>query len=134
KLMQESGYQTAIVGKWHLGHGGVHDPTGFDYWDVLPDQGNYYNPEMIKEGKHYQTEGYVYDVLTHHALNWLENRDEDKPFMLMLHHKAPHRPWDPPERYQDLYDDVSFPEPESFYDQYKTVLVLLRWLICVLKT
>ena len=117
--MQESGYQTAIVGKWHLGHGGVHDPTGFDYWDVLPDQGNYYNPEMIKEGKHYQTEGYVSDVLTHHALNWLENRDEDKPFMLMLHHKAPHRPWDPPERYQDLYDDVSFPEPESFYDQYE---------------
>lgn len=119
KLMQESGYQTAIVGKWHLGHGGVHDPTGFDYWDVLPDQGDYYNPEMIKEGKHYQTEGYVSDVLTDHALNWLKNRDEDKPFMLMLHHKAPHRPWDPPERYQDLYDDVSFPEPESFYDQYE---------------
>src|SRR5699024_2979471 len=61
----------------------------------------------------------VSDVLTDHALNWLENRDEDKPFMLMLHHKAPHRPWDPPERYQDLYDDVSFPEPESFYDQYE---------------
>src|SRR5699024_12755262 len=111
--------EVTVCGDLCFGQGGCHSLICFDYWDVLTDKSNYYKPEMIKEGKHYQTEGYVSDVLTDHALNWLENRDEDKPFMLMLHHKAPHRPWDPPERYQDLYDDVSFPEPESFYDQYE---------------
>lgn len=119
KLMQESGYQTAIVGKWHLGHGEESDPTGFDYWDILPGQGDYYDPEMIRHGKRYQTEGYVSDVITENALDWLKNREADKPFMVMLHHKAPHRPWDPPERYKDLYEDVSFPEPENFQDQYE---------------
>lgn len=119
KLMQHQGYQTAIVGKWHLGHGGDSDPTGFDYWNVLPGQGDYYDPEMICEGERIKTEGYVSDVITDDALNWVDNRDPSKPFMLMLHHKAPHRPWNPPEYYQDLYEDVTFPEPETIHDTYE---------------
>ncbi|HLR02944.1 MAG TPA: sulfatase [Virgibacillus sp.] len=119
KLLQKNGYQTAIVGKWHLGHGAESDPTGFDYWNILPDQGDYYDPEMIRHGESYRADGYVSDVITDDALEWLDGRDTDKPFMLMLHHKAPHRPWDPPERYKDLYDDVTFPEPENFQDQYE---------------
>lgn len=118
KLMQADGYQTAIIGKWHLGHGGNSDPTGFDYWNVLPGQGDYYDPEMIREGEKIKTHGYVSDVITEDAIHWMDNRDEDRPFMLMLHHKAPHRPWDPPERYKDLYQDVEFPEPETFHDHY----------------
>src|SRR5699024_8814320 len=82
KLLQKNGYQTAIVGKWHLGHGAESDPTGFDYWNILPDQGDYYDPEMIRHGESYRADGYVSDVITDDALEWLDGRDTDKPFML----------------------------------------------------
>src|SRR5699024_6440467 len=95
------------------------DPTGFDYWNILPGQGDYYDPDMIQGGKEIKTEGYVSDVITDDALDWIDNRDPSKPFMLMLHHKAPHRPWDPPERYKDLYSDMEFPEPDTFQDEYE---------------
>ncbi|WP_096438616.1 sulfatase family protein [Alteribacter populi] len=114
KLLQQDGYQTALVGKWHLGHGGHSDPTGFDYWNVFPRQGAYYNPVMMQENKEKKVEGYASDVITEDAIQWLDNRDKSQPFLLMLHHKAPHRPWDPPERYKDLYEDSTFPEPETF--------------------
>ncbi len=91
KLLQAAGYQTAIVGKWHL----VSDPTGFDYWQVLPGQGIYYNPPMIDNGKRVTHEGYVTDIITDLTIDWLENRDKDKPFMMMMQHKAPHREWEP---------------------------------------
>lgn len=120
KLLQEDGYQTALVGKWHLGHGGIHDPAGFDYWNVLPDQGDYHEPKMIEMGEEKQYEGYVTDIITDISLDWLEKRDEEKPFMLMVHHKAPHRPWDPDERHKHLYEDVDIPEPETFHDDYET--------------
>lgn len=119
KLLQDDGYQTAIVGKWHLGHGGNSDPTGFDYWNILPGQGDYYNPRTIEMGVEVGNSGYVTDVITDQSINWLENRDLDKPFMLMVHHKAPHRPWDPPEKFKDLYEDMDFPVPDNFYDQYE---------------
>jgi arylsulfatase A-like enzyme len=122
KLLQAAGYQTAIVGKWHLGHGGVHDPTGFDYWNVLPGQGLYRDPEFIdgSEGGEYKThEGYVTDIITDLALDWLGRRDQDRPFCLLVHHKAPHRPWEPDARYADLYEEINIPEPSTFDDDYR---------------
>lgn len=118
KILQEDGYQTAIIGKWHLGHGNGSDPTGFDYWNILPGQGDYYDPEFIRNGEKIKVGGYVTDVITEDAINWLNQREENRPFLLMVHHKAPHRPWDPPERYKDLYEDIDFPEPENFQDDY----------------
>ena len=118
KLLQEAGYQTAMIGKWHLGHGERHQPTGFDYWNVLPGQGLYHNPEMIEMGELKVFEGYATDLITDFSLDWLENRDPDKPFLLMCHHKAPHRPWDPDDKHADMYEDIDIPEPETFNDDY----------------
>ncbi|MEW6359288.1 MAG: sulfatase [Planctomycetota bacterium] len=115
KVMQQSGYTTAIVGKWHL----KTDPTGFDYWNILPGQGAYRNPEMIETGEKKKHEGYVTDIITDQALDWLNNkRDKTKPFCLMLHHKAPHRNWQPDEKHEQLFANVNIPEPETFNDDY----------------
>lgn len=119
KILQKNGYQTAIIGKWHLGHGGVHDPTGFDYWNVLPGQGDYHNPKMYEMGVEKQYEGYVTDIITDFSLDWLQNRNEEKPFMLMCHHKAPHREWEPDEKHAHMYEDIEIPEPETFHDNYE---------------
>ncbi|WP_422659387.1 sulfatase [Paenibacillus sp. EC2-1] len=120
KLLQEGGYQTAMVGKWHLGHGGDADPTGFDYWNVIVGQGDYYDPTFIEMGEEKQYSGYVTNLITDHCLDWLGKRDESKPFMLMCHHKAPHRPWVPDEKHKHMYEDVDIPEPETFNDDYAT--------------
>jgi arylsulfatase A-like enzyme len=123
KLLRKAGYQTALIGKWHLGS----DPTGFDHWEILPNQGNYYNPNLYKEGentdfqmwkwgKKYQ--GYATDIVTDLSIEWLEKRDKTKPFLLMSQHKAPHEPWDPPLKYLSKYDDVTIPEPATLFDDY----------------
>lgn len=117
KHLQRGGYQTAIVGKWHLGHGPAHDPTGFDYWSVVPGQGNYYDPEFLEADGQRVESGYVTDITTDKALAWLEGRDRDRPFFLMLHHKAPHRPWDPKKEHRDLFLDP-IPRPDNFDDDY----------------
>lgn len=119
KLLQKNGYQTAIIGKWHLGHGGVSDPTGFDYWNVLPGQGAYHNPKMYDMGKERVYEGYVTDIITDLSIDWVKNREKEKPFCLLLHHKAPHRPWITDKKHEHLYDDVDIPEPDNFDDDYK---------------
>jgi arylsulfatase A-like enzyme len=120
KLLQKAGYQTAIVGKWHLGHGGMSDPQGFDYWEILQGQGPYYNPPMIKNGEKVNHVGYTTDIITDLALDWLkEKRDGDKPFMLMFQHKAPHRNWQPSPKHLTLYDDVTIPEPDNLFDNYE---------------
>ena len=116
KLLQKAGYQTAMVGKWHL----KTDPTGFDYWNVLPGQGAYYNPQMIEMGQRKKYPGYVTDIITDHCINWLEKRDADKPFCLMYHHKAPHRNWQPSPKHLAMYDDVTIPEPSTLFDDYAT--------------
>ena len=118
KLLQEAGYQTAVIGKWHLGHGGIHDPTGFDYWIVLPGQGLYHNPVMIEMGEEKVVEGYATDLITDYSLDWLRNRDTTRPFCLMCHHKAPHRPWEPDEKHAHVYDGIDIPEPDTFNDDY----------------
>ncbi len=114
KLLRQAGYQTAMIGKWHLGS----NPQGFDYWEVLPGQGDYYNPVLITEGdKRTQVEGHCTDVVTDKAINWLsDQRDSDKPFVLMCQHKAPHRAWMPAIRHLDLYADRDMPEPDTMFD------------------
>lgn len=116
KLLQKVGYQTAMIGKWHLGT----DPQGFDYWDVLPGQGDYYNPAFKSKSGRRVVEGYCTDLVTGMALDWLKKgRDQSKPFMLMCQHKAPHRTWMPPLRYLTLYDDVAIPEPDTLFDAWE---------------
>ena len=118
KLLQKGGYQTAVIGKWHLGS----DPQGYDYWDVLPGQGTYYQPEFISpKGKDKGKVGtYVTDVVTEKSIEWLKNdRDEKKPFMLMVQHKAPHRFWLPPIKYIKEYSDKVYPEPSTLLDDYQ---------------
>ncbi len=117
KLLQQAGYQTVMLGKWHL----KSDPTGFHYWNILPGQGQYYNPDLIEMGERKQHSGYVTDLITDIALDYLENkRDKEKPFMMMLHHKAPHRNWQPAPRHLTMYDNIEFPEPDTLFDDYST--------------
>jgi arylsulfatase A-like enzyme len=116
KLLRAAGYQTAVVGKWHLGT----DPTGFDYYHVLRGQGPYYNPNMLTSNGPVEHIGYTTDIITDEALEWLkESRDEDKPFFLMYQHKAPHRNWQPGPKYLNKYDDVTMPEPDTLFDNYE---------------
>ncbi len=116
KLLQQAGYQTAMYGKTHLK--GI--PQGYDDWSVLPGQGLYYNPDFITPKGKITVEGHCTDIVTDMAVNWLqEKRDSQRPFMLMVQHKAPHRNWMPAERHLDLYDNISIPEPDTLFDQWE---------------
>jgi len=119
KVMHENGYQTAIIGKWHL----KKQPAGFDYFNVLPGQGRYWNPILKNKenwedgyggGKEYK--GFSTDVIADLSIEWMKNRDKNKPFMMMCHFKATHEPFDFPDRYKHLLDSVNIPEPESLFD------------------
>jgi arylsulfatase A-like enzyme len=114
KLLKEAGYQTAIFGKWHL----ITNPTGFDHWHILPGQGAYYNPPMIKNGTRIKHEGYTTDIITDLSLDWLKGRDKSKPFLMMVHHKAPHRIWEPALRHLGHDKDRKYDEPETLFDDY----------------
>ncbi|AQT69426.1 Arylsulfatase [Anaerohalosphaera lusitana] len=122
KLLQKAGYQTGLIGKWHLKTA----PTGFDHWEILPGQGSYYNPDFkTAEGRKRYT-GYVTDIVTDLSLEWLDSRDESKPFMLMCQHKAPHRIWAPGPDHLTMYDDVEIPEPDTLFDDYSNRTDLLK--------
>jgi arylsulfatase A-like enzyme len=114
KLLRAAGYQTAMIGKWHL----VSDPTGFDQWHILPGQGIYYNPPMIENGQRVQHQGYTTDIITDLSLDWLKKRDKSKPFLLMCQHKAPHRQWLPPIRHLGHDHDRRYLEPLTLFDDY----------------
>ena len=115
KLLQSAGYQTAIIGKWHLHN----DPTGFDYWNILPGQGVYYDPVFIEKGEKKTHQGYCTDLIGDFTLDWLRKRDPKRPFFLMSHHKAPHREWLPAPKYKNLFDGQSIPEPDNLLDHYE---------------
>jgi len=128
KLLQKAGYETALIGKWHL----ITLPTGFNHWEIVTGQGDYYNPDFITKkegteprgvpGEPYDThreKGYLTDIITDKALDWVENQhDKSKPFALFIHHKACHRCWLPPMKYLNEYEDKTFPIPDTFYDDY----------------
>ncbi|MEX1224317.1 MAG: sulfatase, partial [Pirellulales bacterium] len=126
KLLQKAGYQTAVIGKWHLGEHQA--PQGFDYSEVLIGQGPYYNPPMLKDaqgsGDNKQRTrelhtGYTTDIITDLTLKWLENgRDKSKPFMLMCQHKAPHREWSPKPEVFEHWKGVEIPEPPTLLEDY----------------
>lgn len=127
QILSKNGYKTAIVGKWHL----KSSPTGFDYWNILPGQGDYYNPEFSENGKDTVFKGYVTELITDISLNWLESREKDKPFFLMMHHKAPHRNWMPALKNLNLFDEKVFPFPGNFYDNYEGRIALQRQMLTI---
>lgn len=115
RLLQDRGYQTAMIGKWHL----KSDPVGFDEWNILIGQGPYYNPTMIHNGTREKHTGYTTDIITDAAIDWLEHgRDKSRPFILMCQHKAPHRNWMPGPDHLHDYDDVTIPEPPTLFDDW----------------
>ena len=118
QLRGHGGYTTAIIGKWHLGEGKAHEPSGFDYWDVIPGQGNYFDPEFINPQGHYREKGYATDIITDKTIQFIKDRPKDKPFFAMCHHKAPHRSWECDPKHRSLYtDDIAI--PDTFDDDYK---------------
>lgn len=120
KHLGAAGYQTALFGKWHLGHGGSADPQGFDAWRVVHGQGEYHNPRFYHHDRDGLTrhDGYATDLITDFSLDWLAARDRDRPFFLCIHHKAPHRPWEPDDAHAHLYEDIDIPQPPTFDDDY----------------
>lgn len=130
KMLHKKGYQTAIFGKWHLyGY-----PQGFDYWNIIDDQGHYYNPDFIKNGDSIRIPGYATDIITDETLDWLKNkRKKDQPFFLMMHHKAPHRNWMPALRHLHKYDSITFPIPDTYFDQHKNQLAAQQQLMTIYK-
>ena len=117
KMLQRAGYQTAVFGKWHL----ESLPTGFDKWEIVPGQGDYYNPRFIEmNGDTINQKGYLTDLITDKSIDWIENqRDKDKPFCILIHHKAIHRNWLSKIEDLHLYEDRTFPVPRNFYDDYE---------------
>lgn len=117
KYLQQAGYETALFGKWHL----ESLPQGFDRWEIVPGQGDYYNPDFIIEsGDTIQRQGYLTNLITDLSLDWLENqRDKEKPFCILIHHKAIHRNWMADTCHLALFEDQTFPMPENFFDNYE---------------
>ena len=116
KYLQAAGYYTGMIGKWHLGS----DPTGFDQWMVLPGQGLYFDPAFLTPDGRKVIKGYASDIITDLSIDFLKNRPRDKPFFLMSHHKAPHRPWEPDEKHKAMFANRVIPEPPTLRDNYAT--------------
>ncbi|MDO5736655.1 MAG: sulfatase [Propionibacteriaceae bacterium] len=126
QVLQGEGYQTAIYGKWHLGVTEKANPRGFDDWRIFPGQGEYIDPLMYGPDGEGVVEGYASNIITDLSLDWLENRDAERPFCLMVHHKAPHRPWVPDEKHKDLYPVGSIPEPPTMWDDHATMSTVVQ--------
>ncbi|MFM7321312.1 MAG: sulfatase [Armatimonadota bacterium] len=123
-LLRDAGYETAVVGKWHL----ISDPVGFDHWDILPGQGSYWNPDFLRSGGVREREkGHVTSITTRKAIDWLERRrDPNRPYLLLCQHKAPHRNWMPAPEHMELFKGVRFPQPTTLFDDWSGRSDLLR--------
>jgi arylsulfatase A-like enzyme len=115
ETLKKAGYKTAMIGKWHL----ADEPRGFDFYNILPGQGVYMDPEFIENGRRTQRKGYVSDLITDDALKFLESAGED-PWLLVYQHKGPHRPFTPAPRHAHLFDDIRLPHPATYNDTYAT--------------
>ncbi|KAJ4287267.1 hypothetical protein N0V90_012665 [Kalmusia sp. IMI 367209] len=118
KQLRAGGYQTAMVGKWHLGEGKAHEPSGFDYWSVVPGQGEYFDPLFIEPDGMKRVDGYATDIITDKSIEFIKKRDKDRPFFVMCHHKAPHRSWECDPKHKELYKE-EIKLPDTFTDDYK---------------
>ncbi len=116
KYLQRAGYHTGMIGKWHLGS----DPTGFDEWTILPGQGVYFDPAFLDPNGRRVIKGYVTDIITDLAIDFLSRRPKERPFFLMCHHKAPHRSWEPDAKHQAMFAGRHIPEPGTLRDDYAT--------------
>ncbi len=118
QLRSHGGYQTALIGKWHLGEGEAHEPTGFDHWVIVPGQGHYFDPVFIDEEGEHTEKGYATDIITDKTIDFIEQRDRSRPFFVMCHHKAPHRSWECHPKHREMYqDDLQI--PDTYDDDYK---------------
>ncbi len=122
KLLQQAGYRTALIGKWHL----KSSPTGFNYWNVLPGQGRYHDPVFVDMGRRRKYDGYVTDVITDLSIDWLKQQDGKRPFCLLYHHKAPHANWEPDAKHARLYTDRDIAEPDTLLDDFATRTEAIR--------
>ena len=117
-LRAHGAYQTAMIGKWHLGEGKAHEPQGFDNWEIVPGQGQYFDPVFITESGQHQEKGYATDLITDKTIDFLNKRDKSRPFFAMCHHKAPHRSWECHPKHRGLYrDEIKI--PDTYNDDYK---------------
>ncbi len=118
--LRAAGYRTGITGKWHMGEGEGHDPQNFDHWAVLRDQGEYFDPQILTEDGVEIVPGYATDIITDLSIDWVESLEGEEPWCLLIHHKAPHRSWEPDEKHQGMYADEKIAVPATFHDDYST--------------